>query len=215
MKTRDKIVQTAKSLFNERGFANVSLATLAEELGIAKGNVWYHFNDKRALLAAINAEYTAVSEKRLKMVPDPENILQSYAAFIQTIAWEIREFRFMFRDRADYGQHSEKFEENLPAIYEMNFAQFAAYFQAMIDSGFLRVAPKDIEDLVYNAVIVLRYNLEFEKEIGRSKSHGAGGVRRSLLQHLSVLKLYMEPMAYAVLKDGFEAEMEEEMKWAI
>ena len=215
MKTKDKILQTARSMFNEQGFGNVSLANLADELGIAKGNVWYHFNDKRALLAAINAQYTKISDERQKMLPAHDKVLESYVDFIQAIAWEIREFRFMFRDRADYGQHSEKFEEDLPDIYVRNFAQFRSFFEAMIEQGYLNVTKEDLSDLVYNSVVVLRYNLEFEKEIGRSRKSDKGGVSRSFLQHLSVLKVHMEAEAYDFLCKSFQESSGETFKWAI
>ena len=55
LKTRDRIVEAARRLFNERGYGEVTTAALASHLGTAEGNLRYHFKTKRALLEAIAA----------------------------------------------------------------------------------------------------------------------------------------------------------------
>ena len=44
--TRQLILDTAKRLFNERGYNGVSLKDIADELNISKGNLTYHFRKK-------------------------------------------------------------------------------------------------------------------------------------------------------------------------
>jgi len=213
MKTRDKILLTARLLFNEHGFGNVSLAKLAEELGIAKGNIWYHFNDKRALLAGINKQYSDYSIGRLQVRPDPENILQSYVKFITSVALEIREFRFMFRDLSEYGEHSEEFQDELPKIYELNFQQFASFYHEMKAIGALSIDDSDIHDLVHNVIVILRYNIEFEKELGVLRKRISGSVMRSFLQHLTILKHHMKPITYEELVKNFKDTSEKDLTW--
>lgn len=203
MKTKDKIVFEARKLFNEQGFGNVSLNNLADHLGIAKGNVWYHFNDKRALLARINELYKERAYERLQMRPQPENLAESYADFIRAIADEIREFRFMFRDQADYGAHSKELTDELPKIYELNFEQVKSYFFEMRAQGLMQIADADLKDLVHNVVIVLRYNMEFVRETGAFPIGASGSVAQACLQHLSVLKPYLQGDIYDYLAREF------------
>lgn len=59
--TRERIVSTALRLFHERGYASTSLADVAEESGVLKGNLAYYFKTKPDLL-------TAVSEARQQML---------------------------------------------------------------------------------------------------------------------------------------------------
>lgn len=47
--TRRQILDTAKRLFNERGYNDVSLKDIADEVGISKGNLTYHFSKKKTL----------------------------------------------------------------------------------------------------------------------------------------------------------------------
>ncbi|MEM7458074.1 MAG: helix-turn-helix domain-containing protein, partial [Pseudomonadota bacterium] len=76
MKTRDRILKTARDLFNAERFGNVTTADLARECGIAEGNLWYHFKSKRALLDALSEQFLEDVEVRLAMLPSAsESIL--------------------------------------------------------------------------------------------------------------------------------------------
>jgi len=55
-KTKDKIVNAAKPLFNEEGFGAPSLYQLSQQLGMSRGNLTYYFKDKDALLQTIVEE---------------------------------------------------------------------------------------------------------------------------------------------------------------
>ena len=67
MKTRDRIVETARALFNEQGYGAVSTAALAAACGMAEGNLWYHFKTRRALLDALGERFAARIEARLAL----------------------------------------------------------------------------------------------------------------------------------------------------
>lgn len=51
--TRTKIVEAADTLFYQRGFDHTSLADIAAAVGIARGNLTYHFKTKDEILAAV------------------------------------------------------------------------------------------------------------------------------------------------------------------
>ena len=50
--TRKLILQTARTLFAERGFDKTTIRAIAQQAGIAVGTLFVHFPDKSALLAA-------------------------------------------------------------------------------------------------------------------------------------------------------------------
>lgn len=53
MKKKDKIKEAAVSLFNEKGYQNVSLREIADKAGTTIGNLTYHFSQKADLLKSI------------------------------------------------------------------------------------------------------------------------------------------------------------------
>lgn len=51
--TRTRILTTAYKLFHRNGFARVGVDTVAEQAGITKRTLYYHFESKDQLLAAV------------------------------------------------------------------------------------------------------------------------------------------------------------------
>ena len=54
---RERLLDAARSLFAERGYAATTTAQLARAAGVAEGTVFHHFESKRALLEAVASEY--------------------------------------------------------------------------------------------------------------------------------------------------------------
>ena len=51
--TRDRIVAVALRLFSDQGYAATSLREIADELGVTKAALYFHFKTKEDILAAI------------------------------------------------------------------------------------------------------------------------------------------------------------------
>lgn len=209
MKTRDRILETARELFNARRFGNVTTAELASECGIAEGNLWYHFKNKRALLEAITEIFLDDVEVRLARLPsDPERILEQYAEMLGALMSEIRHFRFLYRDQADYGEHTERLLERLPGIYRDTQTQFQAFFHSMMKAGHLKMSADLIPALATNSVLILRYHLEFLRESGQDSDIGSGAVRSAVEQHLTLFEDNMTPASRRTLRDALDLALE-------
>jgi len=48
-----EIIQTSERMFRENGYANTSVNAIIDEIGIAKGTFYHHFNSKEEVLEAI------------------------------------------------------------------------------------------------------------------------------------------------------------------
>src|SRR5690606_6150089 len=53
METRESILTSARRLFYVRGYDRTSLADIAEDAGVPKGNFYYHFKSKDDVLQAV------------------------------------------------------------------------------------------------------------------------------------------------------------------
>ena len=199
-KTRDRIIETAISLFNERGYGNVTTAILAKELGISEGNLWYHFNEKRALLSAITLLFITRNDERRLIKPAGGDILQEFSEFLKFLANEIRDFRFLWRDKADYGIQTDELLEKIPGSYRDTIDQYRAFFREMRDQKFLKIDDKALEPMIINIVVVTRYYLEFARESGISTDNELGPIRQSLLQLVWMLESHMTEEATSYLR---------------
>ena len=211
MKTRDRILLTARSMFNEHGYGNVTVAMLSQELNMTKGNLWYHFNNKRSLLEALSKEFIELDGKRRMIEPDDTAILESYVRFLNALAQEFREFRFLFRDHSDYGDHTAIMLDHLPTILNESLEQFIRFFRAMKKNGYLTIQNSDIESLALNVVLVLRYNLEFMRERQLLSKEGSGAVMLTLKQHLTLFSDKLSPNAIDFFRIAFADKSAEQV----
>ena len=69
---RARLLDAARSLFAERGYAATTTAQLAREAGVAEGTVFHHFPSKRALLEAVASEYGRGLAERMFTADDLE-----------------------------------------------------------------------------------------------------------------------------------------------
>jgi len=202
-KIREQILKTARLLYNRRGYGNVTLQEIADELGIAKGNLWYHFKDKRALLSGITEQYIEYLETRQSIWPGKGTELADYAQFLKVVAQEMQDFRFMYRDQYAYGDHPSNLTENLDDIYTRVLSQYDAFYRAFMKLGYLSIREEDVAPLVYHACMGLRYHLEFMRETGLDTEIGSGAVEHVFRQHLSI---FLDKLSREAL-DFFEAEL--------
>ena len=65
--TREAFVETATALFSEKGFYGVSLATIADELGLTKQALLHHFGSKQKLYGEV---LQATADRMMRLLRD-------------------------------------------------------------------------------------------------------------------------------------------------
>jgi AcrR family transcriptional regulator len=80
--TREQILEEAEALFAERGFYGVSIAAIAQELGLTKQALLHHFGSKEklygAVLARISEAFGELGEDTERSGEDPAIALRQY-----------------------------------------------------------------------------------------------------------------------------------------
>ena len=63
--TRSTVVQVARELFAERGYAGVGTNEVVDRAGVTRGALYHHFEDKRALFQAVYEELEQEMAERI------------------------------------------------------------------------------------------------------------------------------------------------------
>ena len=120
-KTKEKILHSALSLFNQEGLSNVKLQRIADDCNISVGNLAYHFQYKEDLMVniadVVNTEISSIvnTENHFPMLIDFDNQLSKYHTLINRYA-------FFFLDVLEL-------ERNYPTIHQ----QRVRYINIMIN----------------------------------------------------------------------------------
>lgn len=86
MGTREQIIDTANRLFYERGYESTSFASIAEAVGISRGNFYYHFKTKDEILeAVIQARLTNTREMLSCWQESSPTPLERIRRFVQIV----------------------------------------------------------------------------------------------------------------------------------
>lgn len=68
--TRDRILDAALDLFTEKGFDGTSLREIAEQLGVTKAALYYHFASKDDILMALHMRLHEFGREALEQMTD-------------------------------------------------------------------------------------------------------------------------------------------------
>ena len=98
MKTRDRIIDTAIRLFNEKGTKAVTTNHIAAALSISPGNLYYHFRNKEDIIRAIFEQMDAYGLEQYRHIveefqPDTVEAMEKTFAMIQEFNWRYRFFK--------------------------------------------------------------------------------------------------------------------------
>jgi AcrR family transcriptional regulator len=79
--TRDRILDIALELFNERGYESTSLREIAERLGTTKAALYYHFERKADILLELHLRLHALGRDALEQLGDLDDGQQRVTAW--------------------------------------------------------------------------------------------------------------------------------------
>ena len=144
MSTKDRILDVALTLFNERGTDNVTTNHIAEALGMSPGNLYYHYRNKaeivRALFARIQAEWSVNYAVPQGRVPD---LSLMEAMLAGNFAIQAR-YRFFFRDLTLLINADPELASVYRGNREAGIANTRFLIQLFVDVGVLE-SPGDAE----------------------------------------------------------------------
>lgn len=81
IKTRQRIINSARSLFNRKGFGQVSIEEIMAEAGLTRGGFYYHFRSKDALFTeAIETFQPPLQNKNSPFCIDQQKLNQREVA---------------------------------------------------------------------------------------------------------------------------------------
>lgn len=148
-RTRKRILDAARRLFNERGTPAVSTNHIAAEAGISPGNLYYHFEDKQAIIRALHAQYAAAHEHRWAPSPHAgENLakLRENLAAGMELAWE---YRFFEREILALLRADPKLCAAYREVYQRRLGEWLAFGEQLVAQGLVRSPrpPLTLHDL--------------------------------------------------------------------
>jgi len=137
--TKRKILQTAIQLFNAKGVNNVTLRTIAEEMGISPGNLAYHYKNKESI---IEEAFQAMEAERTDVLTGVQEIPSLEKIYNQIIPlYEVeKKYSFLNLDALHIIRNHPEFAELQRAYIAKNINYNRAVISLSVSSGIMKPA---------------------------------------------------------------------------
>lgn len=183
--TRQRILDTALSMFNLQGEPNVTTNHIADELEISPGNLYYHFRNKDDIIEQLFQRYeermdTALvsPEGRLR---DLEDIwLQLHLVF--ECIWE---YRFLYRDLVDILSRNRRLRLRFARILKRAAEGASAGMKGLVQAGVMRASAAEVEATATNILVIATFWMNYASVRGDKDENEA--IRSGIVQVMMLL----------------------------
>lgn len=153
--TKERIIDAAIELFNERGTAAVSTNHLAEAAGISPGNLYYHFRNKEEIILAAYeralSAYDEVWHRAGTEPPSPDTMLRLLGDTFDA-QWR---FRFLQRELTALVQRDAAMRERYRDVQHGRLAFYRELIGGWVAAGIATPIPEDrLDDLVLASWVI-------------------------------------------------------------
>jgi TetR/AcrR family transcriptional regulator len=157
--TVERILDAAKDVFSEVGFAGARVDEIARRAGVNKAALYYHIGDKKALYAEVIHDIIGTAAERLmRMIKEAKTPEEKIKTYIRTLAATVDKNpqmpRIMMREIASGGT-------NLPEVFFHDLFSILGTLSGIIDKGkedgeFIETIPMIVHFMIMGAIIIYK-----------------------------------------------------------
>ncbi|HAJ43725.1 MAG TPA: TetR family transcriptional regulator, partial [Alcanivorax sp.] len=147
--TKTRILDTALNLFNRAGERNVTTNHIAEGLGISPGNLYYHYRNKAAIVAALFERYQE-QIRDLLTVPEGPLTWQDKMRYFEGILESMWQARFLHRDLAHFLHQDAELRRRYKVFVQDSLERGLVIYRSLRDSGLIEASDEELRGLLVN-----------------------------------------------------------------
>ena len=167
MKTRDRILECALQLFNQKGEPNVSTMEVANEMGISPGNLYYHFHGKEPLVLGLFERFQCELAPLLDPPADAQLEAEDYWLFLHLIVERMAHYRFLFQDLSNLAGRLPKLAKGIRSLLTALKRTLASLLARLKASGQLVSSTQALGQLVEQITLTLLFSLDYQRILDR------------------------------------------------
>lgn len=160
-RTRERVVATSLALFNDFGEPNVTTTTIAAEMNISPGNLYYHFRNKDEIVDEIFRAFEAEIGPLFAAPADRAAGVEDVWLFLHLLFETIWKYRFLYRDLSELLSRNRTLEISFKRLLADQVRATRTMCDGLIASGHMRSDGVALDALATNATVVSTYWLPF------------------------------------------------------
>jgi AcrR family transcriptional regulator len=198
-RTRERILETSRALFNARGAPQVTTAEIAGEMNISPGNLYYHFRNKEEIVGELCAQFEA---RLAPLFADPAGRrvdVEDLWLWLHLLLERMGEFRFILRDVDVLAARDAKLHARLGRLMRDGIATMVELCRGLIAAGTMVASEREVAALARNVLLVATYWQSFDR-IGRAAGARSDDAGRAASQVLALIGPFLVGEARALIE---------------
>lgn len=176
MTTKEKIIHTAVHVFNKEGLEQTSIRKIAERMGIAHGNLRYHYPTKEAIVNQIFLNMKHVIDLAFASILTDGISLKSVMKANEMCALEFVKYRFFMNDFISIARLYPSVKKGLKDNYDARNIQMREMLQIFIHANLLKPEPfEGLFDLILENIYITN-----DFWIPSFEIYGAGNIEQNV-----------------------------------
>ena len=187
--TRQRILDTALSMFNLQGEPNVTTNHIADELEISPGNLYYHFRNKDDIIEQLFARYEERMDSALVApegrLPNLEDIwLQLHLVF--ECIWD---YRFLYRDLVDILSRNRRLRMRFARILKRADEQAHTVMRGLVQAGVMRASADEVDAASTNILVIATFWMNYASARGDKDERAS--IRDGIVQVMMLISPFL------------------------
>lgn len=192
MKTKDRIILGALTLFNQNGERSVTTNHIAAHLEISPGNLYYHFGNKEAIINSIFDNYAQDLKERFQPMAEEEQssmpsvqIMMSYLDSIFELMWN---YRFFYANLPDILSRDDALKLKYVKAQAALNDNLIAIMNSFRDSGLIALEDDELKSLTKTLHLVASCWINYQTALLSDKEITENIIYQGMLQMLNVVR---------------------------
>ena len=194
-RTRERILELSLKLFNEIGEPNVTTTTIAEEMEISPGNLYYHFRNKDEIVAELYGAFESRVRPLLAAPPGPVPGVEDLWLLLHLVFEHMWAYRFLFRDLDEIVARNRRVGARFAELMKASETAVIELCASLARFGAMRATAREIDALAKNVMLVSTYWTSFQRIAERrtlDPGEEAPGLDRAAYQVLALIAPYLQ-----------------------
>lgn len=199
LKTADRILETARRLFNERGERNVTASDIALELDMSPGNLYYHFKGTDSIHLALFSQLqrdlvgllgAPLQSPELFVDSADESPVERSWLFLTVVLEQMLAYRYLYENPNDLSHRFPEIDRGFRRLVRLKRAACEAIGRELVGPALTGVNAPLLERLADAMTLTLSYWISYD-QLSHPEDDDAVVVHRGVLQLLSFCAPYL------------------------
>lgn len=154
MKTKIKILNAARALFNTAGYSQVTIRLIAQNLGMSSGNLNYHFRKREDIFEALYFEMVEVFDQRVESLEEQNISLPYLKEQVEQSMKQMLSYRFFWTDLYNLLKISTSVRAHFYKVRADRIKGYQFLFKSLIEQNLLSEPTFPKEDFLLSERLI-------------------------------------------------------------